>query len=212
LQQFGRRRIFASSNKQTQKQNKQTNKQQVMKKIIIIAASLVSFGFAANAQNATGSATQTVQLGLTNALEITFTGSGTAVGATVTLPFSSVSDYASGVESSAQQLKVRSNKNFSVTVKSSTANFTVTNAGVTTASSMPVSGVLAVKVASNQTNGTIATGFDGFSNLTSTAQNMINNGEKGGNQTFSVQYKATPGFAYPAGVYATDVVYTATQQ
>ena len=184
-----------------------------MKKIILIAASFVSFGFAASAQtNATGTATQTVQLGLTNALEITFTGSSSATGATVALPFNNVTDYANGVESASQQLKVRSNKNFSVTVKASAANFTVTNAGVTSASTMPVSGVLAVKVASNTTGGTIGTGFDGFGNLTNTAQNMITNGEKGGNQLFSVQYKATPGFAYPAGTYATDVVYTATQQ
>jgi hypothetical protein len=183
-----------------------------MKKIIIIAASFVSFGFAANAQNATGSATQTVQLGLSNALEIIFTGSGTATGATVALPFNSVGDYASGVESSAQQLKVRSNKNFSITVNAGAPNFNVTNSGVTSASTMPVSGVLAVKVASNQTNGTVDAGFEGYGNLTSSAQNMISNGEKGGNQTFSIQYKATPGFAYPAGIYATDVTFTATQQ
>jgi hypothetical protein len=190
----------------------QTTNKTTMKKIVLAAASFLSFGITANAQNASGSASQTIQIGITNALEITFTGSGTATGATVNLPFVSVTDYASGVESTAQQLKVRSNRNFSVTVKSGTPNFTVTNAGVTTTSSMPVSGVLAVKVASNQTNGTVAPGFEGFGNLTTTAQNMINNGEKGGNQTFSVLYKATPGFTYPAGTYATDVVYTATQQ
>jgi hypothetical protein len=41
---------------------------------------------------------------------------------------------------------------------------------------------------------------------------MINSASKGGNQTFEVKYKATPGFAYPAGTYTTDVVYTATQE
>ena len=183
-----------------------------MKKIIFIAASLVSFGFAANAQNATGTATQTVQLGLTNALEITFTGSSSATGATVALPFTTVNDYANGVESASQQLKVRSNKNFSVTVKANAANFTITTGGVTSASTMPVAGVLGLKVASNQAGGTIAGSFAEYAGLTSTAQNLLTNADKGGNQTFSVQYKATPGFAYPAGTYATDVVYTATQQ
>ncbi len=41
---------------------------------------------------------------------------------------------------------------------------------------------------------------------------LISNGQNGGNQTFSVMYNATPGFAYPAGTYTVDVVYTATQQ
>ncbi|MBS1688550.1 MAG: peptidoglycan-binding protein LysM, partial [Bacteroidetes bacterium] len=50
-----------------------------------------------------------------------------------------------------------------------------------------------------------------YSTLTSTAQNLISNATYGGNQTFSVQYNATPGFAYPAGTYTTSVVYTATQ-
>ncbi|MBL7683508.1 MAG: hypothetical protein JNK00_10655, partial [Flavipsychrobacter sp.] len=47
--------------------------------------------------------------------------------------------------------------------------------------------------------------------LTSTAANLLTNCNNGGNQTFSVMYEATPGFAYPAGTYTVDVVYTATQ-
>ena len=183
-----------------------------MKKIILIAASLVSFGFAANAQNATGTATQTVNLALSNALEITFTGSATNVGATVALPFTTVNDYANGVESGTQELKVRSNKNFTINVKASAANFTTTTGGVTSASSMPVSGVLNLLVASNNTAGTISNGFGSFTTLTSSPQDLITNASKGGNQTFSVKYKATPGFAYPAATYSTDVIYTATQQ
>ena len=52
--------------------------------------------------------------------------------------------------------------------------------------------------------------------LSSTAQapaaSILTGASNGNNQTFSVKYKATPGFAYPAGVYAVDVTYTATQQ
>jgi hypothetical protein len=41
---------------------------------------------------------------------------------------------------------------------------------------------------------------------------MINNGLAGGSRTFNVNYRAIPGFEYPAGAYTMDVVFTATQQ
>ena len=182
-----------------------------MKKIVIIAAAFLGFASAANAQ-VTANATQQVNLSLTNAIAITFTGSGTTTGAAVSMPFTTVSDYTTGVTSSAQQLKVQSNKNFTVTVNANAANFTYTGS-TTPAPSMPVSGVLGVEVTANGTGGTIATPFSSsaYSTLTNTAQNLISNATYGGNQTFSVQYQATPGFAYPAGTYTTSVVYTATQ-
>ena len=93
-----------------------------MKKIIIAATAILGFTSASFAQsNASGTASQTVQLALSNALEITFTGNGSATGGTVTIPFTTVNDYANGVESAAQEIKIRSNKNFGVTVKTSTA-------------------------------------------------------------------------------------------
>ena len=184
-----------------------------MKKIIIIAAALVGFNFAANAQNASSNATQNVSLTLSNAIAITFTGSGTNTGAAVNLPFSTVSDYANGVTSAAQQLRVQSNLAFGVTVKTNAANFTYAGS-YTTGTTMPVSGVLKLMVSANTTGGTIATPFSStaYSTLTATDQNLINNGNYGANQLFSVQYQATPGFTYPAGTYTTQVVYTATQQ
>ena len=182
-----------------------------MKKIIVIAAALIGLTSAAKAQSASGSAQQTVQLSLSNALEITFVANSSATGATVSLPFTTANDYANGVESAAQQLKVRSNKNFNVTVKANAATFTVTNGATTTASTMPAS-VLDVKVSTNGTGGAIAGTFAGYTDLSTTATNMITNGTYGGNQTFSVMYKAAPGFAYAAGTYNMDVVYTATQQ
>ena len=185
-----------------------------MKKIIIIAAAFIGFTTAASAQtNASSTAQQTVELGLSNTIDITFVGSGTATGGTVTLPFTTVTDYANGVESAAQQLKVRSNKLFNVTVAASAANFAVTNGGVTTVSTMPVAGVLDLMVDANQTGGTIASGYSAYGGgLSTAAASIISGGTNGNNQTFSVKYKATPGFAYPAGVYAVDVIYTATQQ
>ncbi len=186
-----------------------------MKKIIAIAA-LATLGFTANAQNQanqSSSASQTTNLVLSNAIEITFTGNSSATGADVNIPFTSVNDYANGVESSAQELKVRSNKNFTVAVKSNAANFTYTG-NTTPAPTMPVENVLAVKVTANGTGGSIASPFSAtnYATLKSSSQDLISAGTRGGNQTFSVKYKATPGFAYPAGTYAVDVVYTATQQ
>jgi len=209
------RSIFASSNKQ--KTNK-TKTHKTMKKIIIAAAAIVSFSTTSiaqtvNANNASGTAQQTVQLALSNALEITFVASNAATGATVTLPFTTVDHYQNGVESATQQLKIRSNKNFGVTVKTSAANFTVTNGASESVSTMPAS-VLGLVVTDNNTGGALGTGFSSttYNALSATAANLITAANRGGNQNFTVKYKATPGFAYPAGVYATDVVYTATQQ
>ncbi|MGN6568412.1 MAG: hypothetical protein ACTHJ0_10690, partial [Flavipsychrobacter sp.] len=97
-----------------------------MKKIVIIAAAFLGFASAANAQSASATATQQVNLNLTNAIAITFTGSGTSTGGAVSMPFTTVSDYSTGVTSAAQQLKVQSNKNFTVTVNTNAANFTYT--------------------------------------------------------------------------------------
>ena len=186
-----------------------------MKKIIIIAAAFIGFTSAAqaqNTQNATGSAQQTVQLNLSNALEISFVATN-GNGSTVTLPFTTVAHYANGVESTEQELKVRSNKKFNVTVKTSAGNFQFSNGGTVASSSMPTS-VLGLVVSNNNTGGQLGQGFSAsnYKALSATAQDLITNANNGGNQTFSVKYKATPGFAYPAGTYTTDVIYTATQQ
>ncbi len=181
-----------------------------MKKIALFAAALVSFGFAANAQ-VNSSAQQQVNLSLADAIEITFTGSGTATGDPVTMTFSTVNDYANGVESAAQQLQVRSNKDFKVQVKANAANFSYTGSA-SPAPSMPVSGILKLMVPSNNTGGTIASTFGtAYTSLTSNNADLITSATKGGNKTFEVQYKAEPGFNYPAGTYTVDVVYTATQ-
>ena len=66
-----------------------------MKKVFAIAALTIA-GFASKAQVAS-TATQTVNLNLSNAIELTFTGSNTATGAAVNLAFNTVNDYANGV-------------------------------------------------------------------------------------------------------------------
>ena len=186
-----------------------------MKKIII-AAAFIGFTTAANAQNtqnASANASQTVQLQLSNALEISFTSNNNATGSTVSLPFSTVAHYAAGVESAEQELKVRSNKKFNVTVKTSSSNFTFSNGGSVNNSNMPVS-VLGLALTENAPGGQVGQGFSStsFKSLTEAPQSLITNANNGGNQTFAVKYKATPGFDYPAGTYTTSVIYTATQQ
>lgn len=188
-----------------------------MKKVIIFSAALIAFANGVNAQtqtNQSASASQTTNLVLSNAIEITFTGTGNATGADVNLPFTTVNDYANGVESSSQELKVRSNKNFSVNVKANASQFSYT--GTTSpAPHMPVSSVLDLKVVANNTGGNVGNSYSttAYKNITpGNGRTLLDNCDKGGNQTFSVKYKATPGFSYPAGTYSVDVVYTATQQ
>ncbi len=177
-----------------------------MKKIILAAASFVAFAFNANADTKTQS--QTVTLALTDAIELTFTGATTSA---VSMPFTTVNDYANGVTSADQTLKVRSNKQFTVKVKANAANFTYTGTATPTPT-MPVTGVLKLMVSANSTGGTIASPFTGttFSTLTNADQNLLTTCSNGNNQTFAVQYQATPGFTYPGGTYTVDVVYTAT--
>ena len=182
-----------------------------MKKIIVLAAAVLGFNIAANAQTVSATASQSVALSLSNAIAITFVASGTTTGTAVSIPFATVSDYTNGVASAAQQLKVQSNKTFHVFVNTSSTNFTYVGS-TTPAPTMPVSGVLAAQVTANATGGSIATPFSGaYGGLTSSSQNLINTGLNGGNQTFSIQYMATPGFAYPAGTYTANVIFTASQ-
>jgi len=196
--------------KRNNNKNKQLKKTNKMKKIIIIAAALISLNTVANAQSANSSASQTVNLNLSDAIDITFTGSGTATGAAVNLAFNTVSDYANGVQSTSQQMKVRSNKNFKVSVKANSANFSYTGS-TSPAPTMPVASVLSTKVSANSTGGSTGSGFGSYKAITTTNQDIITGATAGGNNLFSVQYEAQPGFAYPAGTYTVDVVYTATQ-
>ncbi len=180
-----------------------------MKKALIVGLSF----FAATACNAqtTVNAAQTVNLNLTDAIEIVFVGSGTATGVPVDLFFNTMSDYTNGVTSLSQQLSVKSNKKFSVSVKSNAPNFTYTGS-VSPAPSMSVASTLNIKVSANSTGGTVTSPFSTttFTNINSGDRTMITNGNAG-NSNFSIQYQATPGFNYPAGVYSVDVIYTATQ-
>jgi spore coat protein U-like protein len=162
-----------------------------MKKFIFSTIAIFGFFAVSNAQT-TASASHNVSLNLSNAIEISFTAGGSGV----SLAFSTADHYNDGVEAAnAATIRVRSNKAYNVTVKAGAANFT--SASATT---MPVSGVLAVKE-SNQSS---------FLGLSASDQNLLTNQSRGVNN-FNVSYRATPGFNYDAGTYTVSVIYTATQ-
>ncbi|MEJ7740678.1 MAG: hypothetical protein WKF97_24950 [Chitinophagaceae bacterium] len=161
-----------------------------MKHIILFAAMLVTFSFA-KAQ-VTGTSNQTVSLTLRNAISIDITS---ATGTTLT--FDGSDDYRNGIANvSASTFQVKSNRPWAVTVKAAAANFT---GPVAPAAVMP-SSVLGVRLAGGTT----------YAALSITAA-PFTSGIRG-ESNFSVDYKATPGFAYDAGTYTLAVVYTATQQ
>lgn len=184
-----------------------------MKKLLLTIAMGLTAGavFAQDEQNLAEAASQTTNLVMSNAIEITFNSTGLANGETVSLAFNNVNEYANGIESAIYQVAVSSNKKFRVQAKTSSSRFTYS--GTTTpAPVMNVSNILFLKVTNNNTGGSLSSNFNNkYRTLSSSNQTIINNATTGGNKTFNVQYKATPGFSYPAGTYSVDVVYTATQ-
>lgn len=184
-----------------------------MKKLFVVAL-LSASSFAVQAQNQSNmdaSANQYIELLLSNAIDITFTNNNSTTGPLVEIPFTTINDYINGVESSAQQVLVRSTKKFKVDVKTNATNFTYT--GTTTpAPVMPVSGVLLMKLTQNNTGGTFGDfNSTNYASIREFNKNVLFDCSKGANQDFTVKYKATPGFAYAAGNYSINVVYTATQ-
>lgn len=178
-----------------------------MKKILTIL--LLAGGATAMAQeqaNQVEVAQQSTNLVMSNAIDIALVNAGD-----VTLRFENVNDYASGVESEVYQVLVRSNKKFRVQTKTSASRFTYSGS-TTPAPQMNVSNVLFLKVVANNTGGSVSSSFNNkYRSMSSSSQTLISNATPGGNNTFDVKYKAAPGFSYPAGTYAVNVVYTATQ-
>lgn len=128
----------------------------------------------------------------------------------VNINFYNVSNYVNGAESGAQQFKVQSNRDFVVNVKTDASAFTYSGTEYPTPQ-MPVNNTLFLAIADNQTGGSIANSFNSFKSLSSSPQDLLLNCKNGGDKTFAVNYKATPGTDYPAGDYIVGVVYTATQ-
>lgn len=172
-----------------------------MKNILFLAA-IILFGFAAKAQTqpatpATG--TQIVEVNMPNIISISAPASNAQVS------FSTINDYL-GKESIAQPFSVTSNKNWQLEMKSD-ANFQDLANSLT----MPITGgIFKMKVIGNP-DITVATGFDNYSQVTTSNQIVVTTGAKGNATPVSVQYRVAPGFTYPGGNYTNTVTYTATQ-
>lgn len=156
---------------------------------------------------------QSIQRAYGNALEFSLLEDEFCSGGTTCIPFTTIADYERGVESSQHWLRVRSMKEFGISVKTRGRFFDITKGSNTTSSNMPTS-VLQLLVTDNYTGGALGEGFSfsSYRPLSTKSTPLIWNAENGNNQYFSIKYKATPGFNYPAGIYSTYVIYTATQQ
>lgn len=189
---------------------KRTNKQYatLMKAILGILV-ILGMAIGVNAQNASGSAVQSANLNLSNAIELSFvSGSGPQVD----VAFNNATDLQNGVESGVQTIQVRSNKKFKVAVSSASTNFTYSGSSITN-NIIPVNTGLKVKVVANNTGGYLTlAAWLGYLGLTfGSSTTLLNYCDAGGNQTFAVKYKATPGLLAAPGTYTADVVFTATQ-
>lgn len=181
-----------------------------MKKVILLTIMLIGVAIVSKAQTPASTASQTTNLNLTNAIELSFTANNSGTGAALNFNFNTVNDYANGLESAPVQMRVRSNKSFNLSVKSSGAYFTYSGS-TTPAPQMYVGSVLYFKMTQNNTGGWswVNNRYDYIDHYNWT---FLYNGTNGGDQNFTLVYKVTPGFTFPAGTYTTDVIYTATQQ
>lgn len=144
------------------------------------------------------SASQTVTLNLSNKIDITLTSGVTGS----VFNFTTTSDYENGLtNSSAAEFTVKSNRPWNVQVGTVSDNFSYNgSAGTTVNNTMPAS-VLGVKLPSSTS----------FITLKKVPVDFTSSATRG-ISTFTVDYKATPGFQYDAGAYQISVLYTATQQ
>jgi len=181
-----------------------------MRRILTLLSLLVFLFSKSNGQSSTV-ITQQVDVSLTNIITIEFSSTGTSTGSTINLPLNLLTDLLNGVASSAQQLNVSSTKTFNVSVKANASNFTYVGSYIL-GTLMPIAGKLKIKVPSNSTGGAIAGNFANYTDITTTAQNMITGGTNGADKLFSIQYQGIPGLGFALGTYTAGITFTATQQ
>ena len=161
-----------------------------------------------------GSATQASQatkLALSDVIEIVFSETGTETGAPVLMPFTSANDFKKGVTVADQELRVRANTNFKVSLKYDMSTFSY--AGNEAVNASLLEDALGVMVTSNTTGGQVAAPYSNaeYAPIGAADQNLLVNGVSGGNQRFAVKYKCKPKQVLPVGDYYINVVYTATK-
>lgn len=181
-----------------------------MKKLItlFILSCLVT---AAKAQGSGAQASQATQIGLSDVIEIVFSDNVSPDGPVVYMPFNNSNDFKNGVTFADQQLRVRSNSEFKVSLKYDRNTFNYI--GNENADVNVLEEALAVMVTSNNTGGQVAAPFstDNYAPIAGTDKDLLVNGARGGNQNFAVKYKCTPKHHMPVGNYFINVIYTATK-
>lgn len=187
-----------------------------MKKILLfITISLLihTSVIAQNESNESKTAAQPAVLALSNGIDISYMATGAGGGQDASMQFNNPNDYTNGVMSTDQELRVRSNKTFKVAVRCDGSTFQYSGNSNQSVNDMP-NDALWLKVTANNTGGSVQSPFSttNFATLSHSNQDLLVDGHRGGNQTFSVMYKCTPGFNLPAGTYSMNVVFTATQE
>ncbi|MCD6062247.1 MAG: hypothetical protein K0R82_158 [Flavipsychrobacter sp.] len=183
-----------------------------MKKFAILFILSFTCGIAGYAQGVGSS--QMLMMSLSNVIEVSFGGNGTAFDGPVSMEFNDPGDYINGIESPKQDIRVRTNKSFNVNIKAKSGMFNY-NGPQYPAPEMPVDNTLSMSVTDNGSGRTIAPGTGGNNNyfpISTETQNVIIGGGTKGNQNYSVKYKTKPGQSIPEGTYAVDLIYTASQE
>jgi hypothetical protein len=178
-------------------------------RFLFLLLSVFLFTISAKAQSR-ASASQTIQLVLNPIIDIKLSEVDADQGAMVTMPFNTVHQYKDGVFSGTQELEVRSNKNFKISVQTDASNFQYS--GASNGTSMPVDNTLFMSVVDNNTGGRVNGSFDNsYHSLSAAAQDVILNGRNGEEKRLALAYMAKPDMSYPSGLYSVGVIYTATQ-
>jgi len=167
---------------------------------------------AAKAQGGSAAnASQSAKFVLSDVIEIVFSDVDDVTGTTVFLPFNNARDFKNGVTFNDQQLRVRSNSGFKVSLKYDMNTFNYI--GSEKADVSVLNEALGVMVTSNNTGGQVAAPFstDDYAPIAGIDKDLVINGTSGGNQNFAVKYKCTPKQHMPIGNYFINVVYTATK-
>ena len=162
-------------------------------------------------QEASAQAAQATQFSLSDVIEIVFADVNSEKGSTVFMPFNNSRDFTNGVTVADQELRVRANTEFKVSLKYDMSTFTYV--GSEKANAEMLRDALGVMVTSNNTGGQVAAPYStaDYASIGSSDRDLLVNGQNGGNQRFAVKYQCKPKQVLPVGNYFINVVYTATK-
>jgi hypothetical protein len=176
---------------------------------ILLTGLIASTAIAQKGTNATAS--QPTTFALSDVIEIVFADVNATTGNTVFMPFNTSRDFKNGVTFTDQELRVRANTAFKVSLKYDLSTFHYI--GEEKVSADLLQDALGVMVTKNNTGGQVVAPFNSsdYATIQSSDRDLLINGLSGGNQRFAVKYKCAPKQTLPVGNYFINVVYTATK-